>query len=543
MDLEKPYLLIFFGLLLFLGVSNLWDNRLQHEFPYGYMASDTFQQQTRAEGIKDAGNYRLEPFYIVKGFKDVVGYYPPLIHHLGIALNSQTGIPVYDAAYFMVFFSAILAAFVMYIIIRSYNKQIAILSLPLSILLFSSKSYIGFLWGSWASLTAQLMLICTFWAIRRIEIKKIEILLGVFLGALALSHTSELIYGIGFVLVYAILLIFSKNFSLDFIRKMVIAGIIFGIIAAYSLFIFANSFMVTNPYRFEVAKDWGGTPTFYLSDFGLLLVFLAIGAVASFMFAKKMGIPVMIGFYMLLIGYTNYIGFGIRAFQPRLLWPVYFSFFFGLGIYMLIKIVPSKLKAVSVFSLSILFILAFSNVPAIPNIPSYSRVSSPGLMDLPHWEAFQWISGNTPKESRIYFFYGDVYDQDAILRNSKRFHAQIDPDDFIASLQNRTIKRSYKSEVPADHGAGMPYFKSFLNIGLHQIEEEGSVLWGANYFNICTFDYHVFDKASRQPVLAQYNVLIANDMLAKGSQLVFENEAVVILKNTAGDDCIEERSF
>ena len=89
----------------------------------------------------------------------------------------------------------------------------------------------------------------------------------------------------------------------------------------------------------------------------------------------------------------------------------------------------------------------------------------------------------------------------------------------------------------------MPYLKSFLNIGLHQIEEEGSVLWGANYFNICTFDYHVFDKASRQPVLAQYNVLIANDMLAKGSQLAFENEAVVILKNTAGDDCIEERSF
>ena len=154
------------------------------------------------------------------------------------------------------------------------------------------------------------------------------------------------------------------------------------------------------------------------------------------------------------------------------------------------------------------------------------------------------VSGqNTPKESRIYFFYGDVYNQDAILRNSERFHAQIDPDDFVASLQNRAIKKSYKSEVPADHGAGMPYFKSFLNIGLHQIEEEGSILWGANYFDVCGFDYHVFDKVSRQPVLAQYNLLIANDMIAKGSQVVFDNEVVAILKNNAGDDCVEERSF
>ena len=66
MNLEKPYLAIVFGALLFLGISNLWDHRLQHEFPYGYLASDTFQQQTRAEGIKDAGNYKYEPFYIVK---------------------------------------------------------------------------------------------------------------------------------------------------------------------------------------------------------------------------------------------------------------------------------------------------------------------------------------------------------------------------------------------------------------------------------------------------------------------------------------------
>src|SRR3989344_7080117 len=136
MNLEKPYLVIIFGLLLFLGISNLFDHKLKHDFPYAYGASDAFQQQTRVEGIKDAGNYRLEPFYIVKGFKDVIGYYPPVIHHLGVILHSSANMPVYDTTYFMVFFNAILAALVMYIIIRSYNKQIAILALPLTILIF-----------------------------------------------------------------------------------------------------------------------------------------------------------------------------------------------------------------------------------------------------------------------------------------------------------------------------------------------------------------------------------------------------------------------
>lgn len=543
MNLEKPYLLIFFGVLLFLGVSNLLDYRVQHEFPYGYLASDTFQQQTRAEGIRDAGNYKNEPFYIVKGFKDVIGYYPPVIHHLGVILHFSTGIPTYDTTYFMVFFNAILAAFVMYVIIRSYNKQIAMLSLPLSILIFSNKSYIGFLWGHWASITGQLFLICVFWAMSRIYAKKAEILLGIFLAALALAHTSELIYAVGFIAIYSAVLLFRKQLNWEFTKKILVAALVSGIISAYSLFIFANSFMVMNPYEFEVSKDWGGTPTFYLTDFKMLLFFLVIGSIASFMFIKKIDIPIIAGFYMLLIGYTNYIGFGIRAYQPRLFWPIYFSFFLGLGLYSLIRFVPQKFRFVSIIGLVIFLILSLSNVLPIPKIPTYNKISSSGLMDPWHWEVFQWISHNTPIDAKVYFFYGDIYNQDAILRNSKRTHAQVIPEDFIASLENRTIKRVYHTESPADHGAGMPYFKSFLKIGLHLKEDLDYWLLQPN-IGICLFNYHVFDKITRQPILAQYNLLIANEMLKKGAQIVFENDAVVILKNNDVDsDCIEQKSF
>ena len=543
MNLEKPYLVIIFGLLLFLGISNLFGHKLKHDFPYAYGASDTFQQQTRVEGIKDAGNYRYEPFYIVKGFKDVVGYYPPVIHHLGIMLHYSSGVPVYDTVYFMVFFNAILAAFVMYIIINSYNKQIALLSLPLSILIFSSKPYIGFLWGHWASITAQLFLICVFWAVRRIEMQKMGILLGIILGALGLSHTSELLYGAVFVAIYGLWLLIAKNFTLAFFKKIVVAGLVSGLITIYSLFIFVNSFMVINPLSFEASFDWGGTPLFSMIDFGLLLFFLILGIALSIFSLKKFDVPVLAGLFMMGVGYANYIGFGIRAFQPRLLWPIYFSFFFGLGLYMLIRFIPSKLRNISALSLSALFILALSNALPIPNVPTYYKISSSGLMDPWHWEAFQWISKNTPEDAKVYFFYGDVYDQDAILRNSKRVHAQIVPEQYVELIKNRSIERVYDTEFPADHGAGMPYMKSFLKIGLHAREHQDLLVW-QSYADVCLFEYFVFDKVSRQKFLADYNLFIANEMVGKGAEVVFQNDVAVILKNNkVGADCIEKRTF
>ena len=166
-------------------------------------------------------------------------------------------------------------------------------------------------------------------------------------------------------------------------------------------------------------------------------------------------------------------------------------------------------------------------------------------MDPWHWKAFQWLSQNTPKDAKLFFFYGDVYDQDAILRNSKRAHAQVIPDDFFAALQNRSIKRIYEIEAPADHGAGMPYIKSFLKIGLHSRDNHTNLLLWQPSADICDFEYIIFDKITRQPVFAQYNLLIASELLKKEYlSKVFENEVVVILKNSnIGADCIEKRNF
>ena len=547
MNIEKPYLALIFALLLFLGVGSLWDHRLQHDFPYAYLASDTFQQQTRAQGIADAGSYAHEPPYIVKGYTDVIGYYPPVLHHLGILLGNASGIPLYDAVYFVVFLAALAAAFVMYAIIRSVSREAALLALPMSILLFSDKSYIGFLWGHWASIVGQMFLICVFWALLRHELEGSGIMLGLFMGALALSHTSKLLYGVVFVALYGAYLLVTAQFTKKFLMGVALAAVLAGIISAYNLLIFVQSFQVINPYTFTVSTDWGGTPIFYLTDFGILLLFMAIGMVAGITLFRKMAVPLMVGIFMLLVGYANYIGFGIRAFQPRLLWPVYLMFFFGLGLWALIRYAPEKFRLPSLFGVVGVFLVLFLGMFAIPGVPAYYDISEQGpvqgLMDSWHWEAFQWLSKNTPADAKVYFFYGDVYDQDALLRNAKRTHVQVIPEDFVARLQNRSITRTYQSDTPADHGAGMPYWKSFGKIGLHQREDINGFMWQREY-DVCDFDYVVFDKASRQQALAQYNLLIAQDMAGKGASLAFQNDVVLVLKNNAkGGDCIEERTF
>ena len=543
MNLEKPYLAIVFCLLLFLGVGNLWDHRLSHDFPFGYLASDTFQQQTRAEGIMDAGSYRYEPSYIVKGYSDVVGYYPSVLHHLGILLHYASGVPLYDTVYFIVFLAALGAVFAMYLIIRSVSRQAAIVALPLSLLLFSNKSYTGFLWGHWAAIVGQMFLICIAWALLRQDMEKSWILLGIFMGALALSHTSELLYGVVLVTLFGLYLLLTKQLTRRFVIGVMYAAAISTALAFYNLLIFIQSFQVINPYTFSVSKDWGGTPIFLITDFGILLIVMAVGIVAGLLMFRKAALPVLFGLLMLGIGYTNYIGFGIRAFQPRLFWPVYFMFFFGMGIYFLLRFIPEKMRALSGFGVAGVFLLIFSGSLTVPLVPAYNEVKSPGLMDVWHWDAFQWISKNTPPDSNIYFFYGDIYNQDALLRNSKRTHGQVVPEELIALIQNQSIKREFWTEMPADHGAGMPYWDSFLKIKLHMREDREDIVHQPIQ-DICRFDYFVFDKASRQEAFAQYNILIANEMIGKGASVAFQNDLIVILRNNAkGGDCIEERTF
>ena len=209
---------------------------------------------------------------------------------------------------------------------------------------------------------------------------------------------------------------------------------------------------------------------------------------------------------------------------------------------MLLRFIVKKWNFIYSIALLVIFTFALLGAVKIPLTPQYQKVASPGIMNPYHWNALYWLSKNTESNSKIYFFYGDIYSQDALLRNSKRFHYQVDPDDFVKSLQERKVKRYYTSELPGDQGGGI-----WMRSGIFAFNEATQAIQSEYFFgpqDICRFDYVVFDKVSRQQVFAQYNLIIASELLKKGMARAFENEVVVILKNNnIGGDCIEERSF
>ena len=547
-------LLAFLALLLFLGPGVLLGRNISHSFPYGYFASDAFQHQIRAEAIKDAGNFRYEAAYISKGFENIVGRYPPVLYHLAVLWSYAAGIEVYDSIYFVVAFFAVVACFLMYWIIRDLNRHVALFSLPLSLLVFSNPNAIGFLWGHWPSLLSQSFLILLFWSILRMDLRKSYIFIALSLSVTALTHTSETIFGIIFLAFFFVFKILAKKFNFKDIRIMCWSAGIFFVLSGYYMIIFLNTWAKGQPYSFFVQSVWEGNPGFYIAGFGLLLIPMAIGAVFSLLKIKGSHTAVIVGFAMLFSGFLNYAGFEVRSFQIRFFWPIYLSVFFGLGIYITFKSVIKKWNFSYSAAIFVILVILFSgivklpilkqtNVQIIPAIPYFNRDSSPGIMDPLHWDALKWISQNTEKGAKVYFFYGDIYSQDALLRNSKRFHSQVDPEDFIKSLQERKIKRKYTTETPGDSGGGMAIRKSFFEFQEAAKDVPVSEFFGPK--DICGFDYFVFDKDSRQPVLTQYNLLIAKEMVKKEFiKPVFDNEGIVILRNKKpGEDCIEERSF
>ena len=542
LDIEKIILIIFVAVFLFIGPGNLFEHKIKHDFPYGYFASDSFQHQTRAEAIKDSGNFRNEAPYISKSLENIVGWYPPLLHHLAVIISYIGGIEVYDSIYFSVFFFTIIGILVMYFIVKNFNKNIALLSLPFAIIVLIHPASVGFTWGHWPSLVSQSFLIAFFWSLMRIDLNKSYFFISAFLTSIIMTHTSEAIFAIIFTVLFFSIRLISKKFEKkDFFTMLIVFFIAF-VVSFYYLIIFKYTLAKGEPYSFAVQPIWDGNPGFYIAGFGILLIAMIFGILYSLLKFKDIHASMIMAFSMLIGGFLNYIGFGLRSFQVRFFWPIYLAVFIGIGLFIPFKFLLRKWNLIYTLLLFSIFTLMLAGFFKVTYVPQYSYSSSRGIMDIYHWKALKWLSSNAELNAKIYFFYGDIYSQDALLRNSKRIHYQVDPDDFVKAINEHKIKRNYISELPGDSGA-LAVRESFFKIRDVSHDRPSQYFFGPQ--DICKFNYIVFDKYARQQDLAKYNLLIASEMVKKNFiKLVFENEVVVILKNNnIGDDCIEERSF
>ena len=532
-NLEYIYLIVFFAIMLWIGYGMLSNHKLGHSYPHGFSASDCFIQPGYADHIKDVGNFRNFPDYGAFGYKDVIGYYPPIPSHLTALFSLSTGLGIHDSIILLIIILMCIGSLLMYLIIKSFNRNIAILSLPLSTLMFHKNFFSAFSWGQWGFLFGSFSLIAVFWIIGKLEIKKSYILLAIFISGVTMAHTSELMFAVMFITLYLLINLLLKKLKFEGIKNILVAGIISLIITFYFLIIFKYTWLpYAGGWSFSVQKTTAKYPFVVLKDFGVLLYLLVIGFLVSLyqiLLKKKTNPALYIGMIMLIIGYGNYFGFRSRAFQTRFLWPIYFSFYFGIVVYYLVRLVSRKriILPATVISavLLLLLVTTFINTPA----PGSS------LADPLVWKGLTWLRGNTPRGSVTLFFYGDKYSQTALFYQTKRDAYAIKANDFIESLQAGEIRRKYK----VMGSGGRPFYrKSLFNFGEYEIP------YSKEKADVCNFDYFVFDKLSRYPALAQTNIYIAQLFLNQGMEEVFSNQLMIILKNNnKGGDCFEEQKI
>jgi hypothetical protein len=528
-DIEKIFLILMFSIFLFISLASLWDNEIKHDFPYGYLASDSFMHLSYAESIREQGHYKTNPEHMAWGFNDVVGFQPSLLYHLSAILTNLSGLETFDVIIFLVFIFSIITILIMYFIVSDFNKNVAILSLPISLLIFTKNSYIGFTWGQWGFIMGSLFLVSVFWAISKLKINKMYLLVGIFVGAALLGHTSEGIMAIMFIVFYMVLKSIIVKTNKKEVKNVLISLIIGIILSSYYLIIFMFTWFKSEfnlGLTREISSFGIKNTAVSLTHFGFLMPLILLGIVLSILFIKKrFNVAFLIGIFMFLMGYSYILGSGRRATQSRVFWPIYLSVFVGIVLFYVFKLVIKKWK--KIYSIGISIILTFVLIWTF-----YTPLSNPGLMDQYHWNQIMWLKENTPLNSKIYYFYGDIFGQDAILYNSARNSYLINTNDFIESIQKKEIRREYKTKrIMEGGGSGLPYRKSPFNFGYH-VTDIGNDTKYKGKMDICNFDYYIIDKVSRQPVFVNVNLFIRKLFLENNKmEEVYSNPVVSIIKN------------
>jgi len=498
------------------------------------MASDAFWDLNLAQWIKDEGNYKYEPLYRCAGFNDCIGFMPPILYHATAIFSLASGLEIYDAIYILIILISSLSILMWYFIIRRFDKKIAMLSLPLTFFLYKMFFLTVFTWGKWKFITMQIFLFAFIWILLAPELKKRYLLLGIFAASVFMSHVAEIIYIPILAIIYLAVTYFKEKDTkklFDRSKVLAIAAGIAIIISSYLIIIIIKVWPHGPIATFQnIAPTWDKA---VMANFGIVVWIIIIGALFGLYFAfKKTSNEVFFAYFLAIAGFANLIGFAF-AFHARYYWPIYMSLLFGIAIYFIL-LLPIK-SIVKVWRLEYTMILSLI-IAGIVIYSIYQPLGNDGLMNSDRWQLFNWIDHNAEKDAKVYFFYGDTFSQNAILWTTKRVSYLANVGDIVDSIKNSTLKRYYKLELTGPTDTQYAY-GSIFSPKFHLLETNQSYFSGKS--DICSFDYYVFEKASAQPVLAQFNIAMGNELLKNNwMQLVANNQLGFIIKNTQpGKDC------
>ena len=527
---ELLLLLLFVYSFLLVKIAQPWHHTIDHDRPFLLVTNDNPFHASYTAYLKEVGNFMYSPPFMQAGYEDVVGYQPPLQYHLSAMLSEISGLETYDTNYIIIIFLLTFMALFVYFIARKESLHLALLSLPFMIGVYHFNFEVGIAFGTFPFVIGSFFLASVIWGVTKIKEKYGGALMVLLLTGTIFGHVPEFIFAVGFLVSYLVIG-YAENRKLDkSAAKIVISILLSMTLSLYYLLIFKNTWMVAKPFSFSIMTDPSFAPGkgVFLEHFGLTLCLLFLGVLITLYamcYKRAYSLPLYSGIFILLMGFTNYIGFRPRAWNLRTLWPIFLAPLMAVAIYDLGGRILKVWKNEHTVAVSLLLMLLFANAHS-----GQLDFGGPGTVDEKSWEAFRWVAENTPKDAKVYHFFSIYTGQAASLSIAERAVYYVDTDDYINGVRGGTVRSSYKSHTYVDFSMRLLTYKtSAFTFGHHAEEEE----WKNLNIDMWDMDYYLFysNPSYTHPAVIQYNGVIKNTFLNVGMVEVFNNGAISILKN------------
>lgn len=556
-------LLLFFiiSLLSFASIFNA--GKLIHQSPYQMIAGDMFTFMAYSEAFKEITNINQKPPYMSAGYTDVPIFFSPLPGILTAQLSDFTGVETYDIIMHYNLLLIIAVIFIIYFLVRQVNLYMALLSLPITLIIFKWPFTYYMNWGMHLSNFNIFFVAGSLFAFLYLKQKWMFIVLGIINVSGFLSHGREFqTVNLAFVAFLAIQAIYAKLdiHKIDWLQiKLYFLSLIITLIGMFRylpvFFDYGHSSAVNSFWdmiKFCPIPESSAYHGVYISTYGIFQWLLIIGLmflIASMIFRRKENRALLlVSVYVLLFIISSYFCiYGNKTTQIRHLSPLFVMPLIGIA---LVYILSPLKRVLREYSLQIFTFILMAVMLAILFKSFYPTPSPEYPVSNPYtWEAITWARDNIDRNKNILVFMGDNHYQDTLFYSMKHVFYMADKEpEQKTDFSNKIIARNLTPEHLLNiHIVHLHYHReSFFNLTVLKPIQAGypePELDKTFHGDICKYDYVYTNKISQDSGRQKYAQAIVEALINEARYTkVFENPLVIILRNNH-DGCFKERKI
>lgn len=389
----------------------IYQNSLSNDYPCCLIGPDSLTYLSYIDFISRGGEIDDSPKYMSHTEINTKNILPPLYFTIISLIINLTGFEPHQIVYAFAIILLMNSLILIFLLVRSYDSVVALLSLPFMFLMFVHPfSKILFL-GQWFDnfgtlLLLSTLLIANFYINKGINSRS-SVGLIIIITAMILSHT-EWVYFLFIIILYYLLFFILKTEkpNIKTISKFLIIYLIAFIIALPSfvrLYYHPDSSSILT-FNTVYNSSLLVPKIFYFNIIPLIILMIGLIYILYNIILKNNVNFFIIAFLSLFILSVSNFALGYaRYYEVRWFWPLFLSPIFGIGLgAVLSKIKESFFKKFFLYSipfivLSILFVL-------------FLRQSSLIGVNRDDWKAIEWIRDNTEENDSILFILPDRTD-------------------------------------------------------------------------------------------------------------------------------------